>query len=351
MVHGYTAKGQAFSAAYDAENRMVALCYTNAGVVFSNAYRYAASHFLAEMLSYTNGVLASTSRFVRHGTRDVQERSGTNQVTREYAWGLGLPGGAGGLLSLRQSGQDYSYLYDRLGNVRGVLQGDQTSAARYAYGPFGERIAVDGSLDQPIGYSGKRHDPDAGLLYYGYRFYLPGSGRWMTRDPIGERGGMNLYAFVGNNPINKFDPMGLFDPFTAQTTTLPPEAAKFVADYMANFESMPISQGAYANQFRQQAWQDALQAAQRAGLLARKCVQTTFNSARTVPNVADTLRPLTPFIPVVIAALDLALNATLVGIAGGLGVEGGILLDRAITWGQGESLGDAWFETLNPGCR
>jgi uncharacterized protein RhaS with RHS repeats len=50
---------------------------------------------------------------------------------------------------------------------------------------------------------------DSGFNYYGYRFYDPGSGRWLNRDPIGERGGLNLYGMVGNDGVNDFDIDGL----------------------------------------------------------------------------------------------------------------------------------------------
>jgi uncharacterized protein RhaS with RHS repeats len=42
-----------------------------------------------------------------------------------------------------------------------------------------------------------------------YRAYSPGLGRWLSRDPIGENGGLNLYGFVGNDPVNFWDPLGL----------------------------------------------------------------------------------------------------------------------------------------------
>jgi RHS repeat-associated protein len=52
------------------------------------------------------------------------------------------------------------------------------------------------------------HDWETGFYYYGYRYYDPSAGRWLCRDPIGERGGRNLYCFVHNNPINLFDYLG-----------------------------------------------------------------------------------------------------------------------------------------------
>jgi RHS repeat-associated protein len=57
-----------------------------------------------------------------------------------------------------------------------------------------------------VGHNGSNSD---GLYYYGYRFYDPNTQRWPNRDPIGERGGLNLYTFVRNTPINAVDPLGL----------------------------------------------------------------------------------------------------------------------------------------------
>jgi RHS repeat-associated protein len=55
------------------------------------------------------------------------------------------------------------------------------------------------------------------VMYYGYRFYDPETGRWPSRDPIEERGGLNLYGFVGNDGVNWWDKLGLA-PNKGQTT-------------------------------------------------------------------------------------------------------------------------------------
>jgi len=52
-------------------------------------------------------------------------------------------------------------------------------------------------------------NPSSGLYYYGFRYYSPNLGRWLSRDPIGERESLNLYGFVNNIPINKYDILGL----------------------------------------------------------------------------------------------------------------------------------------------
>jgi len=54
-------------------------------------------------------------------------------------------------------------------------------------------------------FSSEYHDSETGLVYYNYRYYSPELGRWLSRDPIGENGGYNLYAMVGNDPVNYWD--------------------------------------------------------------------------------------------------------------------------------------------------
>jgi RHS repeat-associated protein len=122
-----------------------------------------------------------------------------------------MAGGIGGLLNLKQNSQDYSYLYDGRGNVMNVVKdSDESIAASYRYDIFRKPLKKTGTFDQPYRFSTKRYDEQTGLSYYGYRFYNPTIGRWMTRDPHGEAGGINLYGFLGNNPVSFVDPWGLW---------------------------------------------------------------------------------------------------------------------------------------------
>ena len=61
----------------------------------------------------------------------------------------------------------------------------------------------------PFHFSTTFTDPESGLNYYGYRYYDPRDGRWLSRDPIGEEGGLNLYGMVGNDAVNGVDVLGL----------------------------------------------------------------------------------------------------------------------------------------------
>jgi RHS repeat-associated protein len=66
------------------------------------------------------------------------------------------------------------------------------------------------SESNPFRFSTKYQDEETGLLYYGYRYYQPVTGRWLSRDPMEGDGGLNLYGVVGNNGINLTDPFGLW---------------------------------------------------------------------------------------------------------------------------------------------
>jgi RHS repeat-associated protein len=80
----------------------------------------------------------------------------------------------------------------------------------------------------------KTNDFVVEVNYYGYRYYDPLTGRWPSRDPIEEDGGLNLYGFVGNNPIKKFDILGL-------------NFADWLKDIIAGKIKQPISPYSVAN--------------------------------------------------------------------------------------------------------
>jgi RHS repeat-associated protein len=212
LIQGYTPSGETFNANYDAENRLSSIEYidSQSSQPLRLKFSYNYNDFVTRVQTYVNNAIAEDLRIIRDGYLPIQDRNGDNTVQRNYTWGLNMSGGIGGLLATTQDGQHYQYLYDGKGNVSAVLDAAAQPVASYRYDAFGKLLAKAGSLDQPFMFSTKRYFEGPGLSYYGYRFYQPVMGRWLTRDPLQEAGGINLYGFVQNNPVNMIDPLGLF---------------------------------------------------------------------------------------------------------------------------------------------
>jgi RHS repeat-associated protein len=79
------------------------------------------------------------------------------------------------------------------------------------YDSFGNLISQTGTTKTPLGFQGKYYDQESGLNYFYYRYYNPALGRFISEDPIGLNGGLNLQKFVNSNPINSIDPTGIID--------------------------------------------------------------------------------------------------------------------------------------------
>jgi len=101
------------------------------------------------------------------------------------------------------------YTKDHLGSIREVTDRDQVVRARYSYDPYGRMNKDSGDKDAPFTYTGHYWHAPSGLNLTMYRAYDPSLGRWLSRDPIAEEGGINLYIYVDNDPINGVDPLGL----------------------------------------------------------------------------------------------------------------------------------------------
>jgi RHS repeat-associated protein len=182
--------------------------------------------------------LTEHRKFVWSGWLMLLELDGLSEdaVVRKYTWGLDLAGQAGALNSLEFAGGiggllaisdpndpndpndlcgDFACLYDANGNVGQLMDLDEPNAAAaivasYEYDPYGNLIAKAGTYadENPIRWSTKYWDAESGLGYWGYRYYDPRLGRWISRDPVGECGGKNLYGFASNEPAVHIDSLG-----------------------------------------------------------------------------------------------------------------------------------------------
>jgi RHS repeat-associated protein len=133
-------------------------------------------------------------------------------------WGLDLSGsmqGAGGVGGLLKESEFDSNsqlltsrccLYDANGNITQKIDGTGTEVMNVAYDPFGN--VISGTLVGEYGFSTKPLVEGIDWYYYGFRYYDPVTGRWPSRDPIEERGGVNVYAMVGNDPVSWIDLLG-----------------------------------------------------------------------------------------------------------------------------------------------
>jgi len=142
-------------------------------------------------------------------------------LKRSFTWGPDLTGGAdaggiGGLLAIRDHSAmyqgTYNPSYDGNGNVTALTNADTGElSAAYEYDPYGNAVRINGTyaFENPIRFSSKYQDSETGLVYYGFRYYSPSMGRFLNRDPLLEDGGINIYAFTDNNPINNWDYLGL----------------------------------------------------------------------------------------------------------------------------------------------
>ena len=98
----------------------------------------------------------------------------------------------------------------RSGSIREILSSSGTTLARYDYSAYGIRSRTAGTYEAEKGYTGHDYHVGSGLVLTLYRAYDPQTGRWLSPDPIQEAGGMNLYGYVGDSPLNDRDPLGLF---------------------------------------------------------------------------------------------------------------------------------------------
>mgnify|MGYP000873589891 FL=1 len=178
---------------YDVENRLVSV--NRAGMTAGYTY-----DVLGRRHSKTvNGV---TTVYLHDGDREIAELDSGGAILRRYVHAAGLDE----VVAAIEADGTRRFLHrDTLGSVVAVTDAGGAVVERHAYGPFGESAVLTGT---PWRFAGQRLDPESGLYYMRGRHYSPALGRFVQPDPIGYEGGLNLYAYVNNDPLNLSDPMG-----------------------------------------------------------------------------------------------------------------------------------------------
>ncbi len=198
---------------WDAENRLVAIRERGGSVRAQYTYDH-------------------QSRRVARKTQDgVDERYlfqswnlicvyGSSEISpsETYFWGKDLggsfqgAGGVGGLLFAKKGdhGSDaWIYHYDANGNVTTISNSKGKILESLEFDPFGNLLGRPRLPENRWRFSTKPQDDETDFYYYGYRYYDASNGKWLSRDPISERGGMNLYSILRNDCINETDYLGL----------------------------------------------------------------------------------------------------------------------------------------------
>jgi RHS repeat-associated protein len=142
----------------------------------------------------------------------VLDESGN--LLESYTRGVGVAYDVGSLVAVHHHDGAYTnqtfYLHNNhRGDVTTVRSGANT-VATYRYSAYGAVRQQAGNYASRLGFSSKELDASVGLLYFGFRFYDPTSGKWLTPDPIGQSGGLNAYRAFDSNPIVFIDALGLF---------------------------------------------------------------------------------------------------------------------------------------------
>jgi len=104
----------------------------------------------------------------------------------------------------------YYFHNDHLGTPQLLTNDSQAIAWKAAYTAFGQAVPSIQTVENPFRFPGQYYDQETGLHYNYHRYYDPMTGRYVTPDPIGLWGGINLFVYVKNNPVRFKDPRGLF---------------------------------------------------------------------------------------------------------------------------------------------
>ena len=190
-----------FNRTYDAYGNATSV-QTSTGTVITMSFDSQGRR--TEYKSVTNGAQNTWLRFLYDGYLCVQVLYSNEpyNVFKEFTWDPLQP------LAIQKDGTWFTDGYDLTKNICEVFGPAGYIRTAYSYAPFGAVTASDNSVVQPFQWSSEHYDSELDLVYYNYRHYSPSLGRFLSRDPIEEQGGLNLYAFVGNRSLKRVDLLG-----------------------------------------------------------------------------------------------------------------------------------------------
>ena len=199
QLSGSSATLASISYEWDGENRLTAI---NEGTNRSE-FAYDGQGRRLKIVERTNGVVASSKYFQWDGVTLSEERDATGTIVAKRF----LPAGEVALDATNAA--KYFYTRDHLWSVREAADLNGALVSRVDYDPYGLQSVAVGGVKSSFGYTGHLIHGLSGLYLTLHRALDSTTGRWLSRDPIEERGGANVYFYVLNDPVNKMDPSGL----------------------------------------------------------------------------------------------------------------------------------------------
>ena len=172
--------------------------------VFAESYEYDA---LGRRVATAN-MEGSTRHVYDDNWQVVADLDEQENVIASYTWGEGIDN----LLAVKVGGASYYPLRDIQGTVWGYVDSQNNVVARWRYDAWGN--VVDESVSVPelaslrYRFQGREWSAATGLIHFRMRWYDAETSRWLSKDPIGLSGGLNLYVFCGDSPIKYLDPFG-----------------------------------------------------------------------------------------------------------------------------------------------
>lgn len=138
----------------------------------------------------------------------VGEYNATGEELRTYCYQPGSPWSTNPLF-IQEGGEYYWYQNDHLGTPQKIIASNGTTVWSARYDSYGLATVIIEIIKNNLRFAGQYFDFESGLHYNWHRFYAPETGRYISVDPIGLGGGINLYAYVGGDPVDWVDPWGL----------------------------------------------------------------------------------------------------------------------------------------------
>ncbi|UBF30104.1 hypothetical protein K9N68_38650 (plasmid) [Kovacikia minuta CCNUW1] len=188
---------------WDYRNRLTGLMDTVNGITQQSTYTYDA---LNQRIAKTVG--SQTTRFVYDRGNVYLEFTGSSSApSTRYLYGPMVDQ----VLAQESNNTTTWLLADHEGTIRDLVNNSGSVVNHFTYDSFGQVIGSTGTVDTRYKYTGREFDSETGLYYYRARYYDAGVGRFIGQDPTGfEAGDVNLYRYVGNDPVRSTDPSGEF---------------------------------------------------------------------------------------------------------------------------------------------